>query len=309
VQEFDLIREYFTWPSAQGSVVLGVGDDGAVCDVEPGCQLVTSIDTLIAGVHFPESTSAADIAHKALAVNLSDMAAMGALPKHFTLALTMPKVDQPWLQDFSQSLKRLSEKFGVNLIGGDTTRGSLSITISIIGWVEDGKSLRRSGAQIGDGVYVSNTIGNAAFSLWQLQNNDTPDSACLAKLNRPVPQVELGCSLRGVASSCIDISDGLGQDLSHVLKASKVGARVEVGRIPLTKTLTDHVKKQSDWSLVLNGGDDYELCFTVPEKNQAMLSGISKRCGVKITQIGVVCPSGGLDIVGAKNIGKSYQHF
>jgi thiamine-monophosphate kinase len=309
VQEFDLIREYFTWSSDQSSVVLGVGDDGAICSVEPGYGLVTSIDTLIAGVHFPESTGATDIAYKALAVNLSDMAAMGALPKYFTLALTLPEMDPSWLQNFSQSLKQLSEQFGVSLIGGDTTRGSLSITISIIGWIEHSEALRRSGAKIGDGIYVSNTIGDAAFSLWQLQNNDIPDSDCFAKLNRPMPQVELGRSLRGVASACIDISDGLVQDLSHILKASQVGARVEAEQIPLTKVLTDHVTKQSDWSLVLNGGDDYELCFTVPEKNQEMLGDISKRCDVKITQIGVICESGVLEIVGAKNIGKSYQHF
>jgi len=309
MHEFDLIREYFTWTVEQSSVVLGVGDDGAICDVESGYQLVTSIDTLIAGVHFPEYTSAADIAHKALAVNLSDIAAMGALPKYFTLALTLPEVDQSWLQEFSQSLRKLSEQFGVSLIGGDTTRGSLSITISIIGWVEDGRALRRSGAQVGDGVYVSNTIGDAAFALWQLNKNEKPDNGCLVKLNRPLPQAELGHSLQGVASACIDISDGLEQDLSHILKASEVGAEIDVGQIPLTKVLTEHVTKQSDWSLVLNGGDDYELCFTVPEKNQAMLGDISKHCDVKITQIGVICASGDLEIIGATNIGQSYQHF
>ena len=152
-------------------------------------------------------------------------------------------------------------------------------------------------------------IGDAAFSLWQLNNNDAPDSGCLVKLNRPMPQVELGRSLQGIASACIDISDGLKQDLCHILKASKVSARIEVEKIPLAKVLTDHVNKKNDWSLVLNGGDDYELCFTVPVKNQTMLSGISKRCGVKITQVGVICESGDLEIVGAKNIGRSYQHF
>lgn len=309
MREFDLIRKYFTWSSSQNLVVLGVGDDGAICNVELGYQLVTSIDTLIAGVHFPESTSAADIAYKALAVNLSDIAAMGALPKYYTLALTMPEVSQPWLQDFSQSLKNLSEKFSVNLIGGDTTKGPLSITISIVGWVESGKALRRSGAQIGDGIYVSNTLGDAAFALWQLNNNNKPDNDCLEKLNRPTPQVELGRSLQGIASACIDISDGLEQDLSHILKASKVGAKVEVGHIPLTKVLINHVKKQNDWSLILNGGDDYELCFTVPKNNQALLGNISKHCGVKITQIGVICESGDLEIIGATNIGQSYQHF
>jgi len=309
MHEFDLIREYFTWPSDENSIALGVGDDSAICDIESGYQLVTSIDTLIAGVHFPESTSASDIAYKALAVNLSDIAAMGALPKYFTLALTVPKVDQSWLKDFSRSLKQLSEQFGVSLIGGDTTKGPLSITISIFGWVESGEALRRSGAQIGDGIYVSNTIGDAAFALWQLNNNDVPIKGCLVKLNRPTPQIDLGRALVGVGSACIDVSDGIEQDLSHILKASSVGAKIDAGKIPLTKVLVDYVKKYNDWSLVLNGGDDYELCFTVSKNNQAMLGDISKRCGVKITQIGVICESVGLEIVGAKNIGKSYQHF
>ena len=309
MQEFDLIREYFTWPSGDNSIALGVGDDAAILDIEPDYQLVSSIDTLISGVHFPESTCAADIAHKALAVNLSDIAAMGAIPKYYTLALTLPEVNKNWLQDFSQSLKQLSKKFGVSLVGGDTTKGALSITISIMGWVEKGGALQRSGAQIGDGVYVSSTIGDAALALWQLNNNEIPTHNCLEKLNRPTPQVLLGRSLQSVATACIDVSDGLEQDLSHILTASKVGSEIDVSKIPLTDELTNHVEKQKDWSLVLNGGDDYELCFTVPQKNQAILSDISKRCGVKITQIGVICESSRLKIVGAKNVGKSYQHF
>tara|TARA_B110000914_G_scaffold222681_2_gene236655 strand:+ start:2129 stop:3058 length:930 start_codon:yes stop_codon:yes gene_type:complete len=309
MHEFDLIREYFTWTSDEKSIILGVGDDSAICDFESGYQFVTSIDTLIEGVHFPQTTTAADIAYKTLAVNLSDIAAMGALPKYFTLALTVPKIDQSWLKDFSHSLRALSEQFGVSLIGGDTTKGPLSITISIIGWVESGKALHRSGAQIGDGIYVSNTIGDAAFALWQLNNNDVPDKGCLTKLNRPTPQVNLGRSLVDVSSACIDISDGLEQDLSHVLKASSVGAKIDVGKIPLTKVLTNYVKKHDDWSMVLNGGDDYELCFTVPKNNQILLDDISKSCNVKITQIGVICESIGLEIIGTKIIGKSYQHF
>jgi len=309
MHEFDLIRKYFIWSTNQTSVVLGVGDDGAICDIESGYQLVSSIDTLIAGVHFPQTTSAADIAHKALAVNLSDIAAMGALPKYYTLALTLPEVNQPWLRDFSQSLKQLSKQFNISLIGGDTTKGNLSITISIMGWIESGKALRRSGAQIGDGVYVSNTLGSAAFALWQLNNNEVPDVTNLKSLNRPIPQLELGRSLQGIASACIDISDGLEQDLSHILVASNVGAVIEVEKLPINRVLAKRILKDGDYSLPLNGGDDYELCFTVPEKNQAMLGDIAKHCGIKITQIGVICASGGLEIVGAKNIGKSYQHF
>jgi len=309
MREFDLIKQYFTWGENDSSITLGVGDDCAVGDIDTGYQFVSSIDTLISGVHFPQETSAADIAFKALAVNLSDIAAMGAIPKHYTLALTLPEVDKAWLQDFSQSLKQLSQQFGVSLIGGDTTRGVLSITISIVGWVENGKALLRSGAKIGDGIFVSNTIGDAALALRQLKGNDSPNLDCLAKLNRPTPQVELGLSLLGVASACIDISDGLEQDLSHILSRSNVGALIEVDKIPLSVPLMDYVSESKDWSPVLSGGDDYELCFTVPSNKQSMLANIASKCDVKITQIGFIRDSAGLEVKGAQNVGESYQHF
>lgn len=309
MNEFGLIGKYFSWPSNQSSVELSVGDDAAVLNVEGGYQIVTSIDTLIAGVHFPQNTAAADIAYKALAVNLSDLAAMGAIPKYFTLALTIPEVDVHWLEGFSRSLQKLSEKFGVSLIGGDTTKGPLSITISIIGWVENNTALMRSQAQIGDGVFVSNSIGDAALALLQLNSDHSVDAHCLQRLNRPYPQVELGRSLRGVASACIDISDGLEQDLSHILTSSRVGATIEVEKLPISQASAEHVRQQNDYTLALNGGDDYELCFTVPKQNQAALAGISKCCGVNITQIGVICESAGLEIVGVKSAGSSYQHF
>lgn len=309
MNEFDLIGKYFTWPSNLTSAELSVGDDAAVCNVEPGYQIATSIDTLISGVHFPKDTSAADIAYKALAVNLSDLAAMGAIPKYYTLAITMPVVDTLWLEEFSHSLRQLSKEFDVSLIGGDTTRGSLSITISIVGWIESNTALLRSKAQIGDGVFVSNTIGDAALALYQLNSNTPLNARCLQKLNQPYPQIELGRSLRGIASSCIDISDGLEQDLSHILKSSQVGAIIQVEKLPISSVLTEHVQKHGDYDLPLNGGDDYELCFTVSPQNQAALSGISQRCGVKITQIGSICESAGLEVVGVENAGSSYQHF
>lgn len=305
--EFDLIDKYFTWASKSKSVLLSIGDDGAVLQTKKDFQLVTSIDTLVSGVHFFKDTAAADIAYKALAVNLSDLAAMGALPKFYTLAITMPDLDSYWLEEFSQSLKKISREFALDLVGGDTTRGPLSITISIFGWVEKNMALKRSGANIADDIYVSNTIGDAAFALSFL---DTAKQDLLKRLHRPSARVNLGRSLIGVASSCIDISDGLQQDLSHILKSSKVGAIIELKNIPLKKVVADYVTKNNDWSLVLNGGDDYELCFTAASDKRDLIQKISSTCNVKISKIGTICNNKKLEIVGDINkTAKSYQHF
>jgi len=309
MNEFDLIREYFTWPIKDSSVELGVGDDAALFSLEQDYQLVTTTDTLIEGVHFSASTTAKDIAHKSLAVNLSDIAAMGAKAKYFTLAITLPKIDKSWLKEFSNSLRKLSERYEVSLIGGDTTRGSLTITITMIGIVESSKALTRSGARLGDGVYVSGTIGDAGFCFWKLSNGLIPSNQELKKLNRPTPRIELGLELKNLASACIDISDGLEQDLSHILKASSVGAVIEVEKIPISELLHVHIKDTNDWSIPLCSGDDYELCFTVPEDNEEALKMISESCNVKITKIGVISESLGLQIEGFDGPRKSYQHF
>ena len=309
MNEFDLIREYFTWPIKDPSVVLGVGDDAAIFNQEQGYQLVTTTDTLTEGVHFSASTPAKDIAHKSLAVNLSDIAAMGAKAKYFTLALALPKIDKSWLQEFSDSLKQLSGNYEVSLIGGDTTRGSLNITITMFGIVENSKAMKRSGARPGDGVYVSGTIGDAGFCFWKLSNGLIPSNQELKRLNCPIPRVELGLVLKNLASACIDVSDGLEQDLSHILKASSVGAVIEVEKIPISEALLGHIKDTNDWSIALCGGDDYELCFTVPEDNEETLKMISESCNVKITKIGVVSESLGLQIEGFDGPRKSYQHF
>ena len=309
MNEFDLIRDYFTWPIKDPSVTLGVGDDAALFSPEQGYQLVTTTDTLTEGVHFSANTSAKDIAHKSLAVNLSDIAAMGAKAKYFTLAITLPKIDKSWLQEFSDSLRQLSEYYKVSLIGGDTTRGSLTITITMIGIVESSKALIRSGARPGDGVYVSGTIGEAGFCFWKLSNGLVPSNQELKRLNCPTPRIELGLELKNLASACIDISDGLEQDLSHILKASSVGAVIEVEKIPISEALLGHIKDTNDWSIPLCGGDDYELCFTIPEGNEEVLKKISKSCNVNITRIGVVTESLGLKIKGFDGPRKSYQHF
>jgi len=240
---------------------------------------------------------------------LSDIAAMGAKPKYFMLAITLPKIDQPWLKEFSDSLKQLSMHYNVSLIGGDTTRGPLNINITMIGVVEKSKALTRSGARPGDGVYVSGTIGDAGFCFWKLSNDLVPVNQELKRLNTPTPRVELGLKLKNIASACIDISDGLEQDLSHILKSSSVGAVIKVAKIPISKALYVHIKDTNDWSIPLCGGDDYELCFTIPEGNEEDLKKISESCNVKITKIGVINESLGLEIEGFNGPRKSYQHF
>jgi len=309
MNEFDLIREYFTWPIKDPSVTLGVGDDAALFNLEQGYQLVTTTDTLVEGVHFSASTPAKDIAHKSLAVNLSDIAAMGAKAKCFTLAITLPKIDKSWLKEFSDSLRQLSGHYEVDLIGGDTTRGSLTITITMFGIVESSKALTRSNARPGDGVYVSGTIGDAGFCFWKLSNDLVPSNQEIKRLNRPTPRLELGLALKNLASACIDLSDGLEQDLSHILKASSVGAIIEVEKIPISEVLLDHIKGTNDWSIPLCGGDDYELCFTIPEGNEEALKKVSEFCNVNITRIGVVSESLGLQVKGYDGLRKSYQHF
>ena len=309
MNEFDLIHDYFTWPIKDPSVTLGVGDDAAIINLEQGYQLVTTTDTLIEGVHFSANTPAKDIAHKSLVVNLSDIAAMGAKAKYFTLALSIPKIDQSWLQDFSDSLRYLSEQYEVSLIGGDTTRGPLNITITMIGVVERLKALTRSGARPGDGVYVSGTIGDAGLCFWKLSNDLIPSNLELKRLNCPTPRVETGLLLKNLASACIDVSDGLEQDLSHILKASSVGAVIEVEKIPISKALLSHIKDTNDWSIPLCGGDDYELCFTIPKDNEEALKKLSKSCNIKITKIGVINESLGLQIEGFDGPRNSYQHF
>ena len=309
MNEFDLIHEYFTWPIKDPSVTLGVGDDAALLNLEQGYQVVTTIDTLVEGVHFSASTPAKDIAHKSLAVNLSDIASMGAKAKYFTLAITLPKINKSWLQEFSDSLRQLSGQYEVSLVGGDTTRGPLNITITLIGIVESSKALTRSGARPGDSIYVSGTIGDAGFCLWKLSNGLIPSNQELKRLNCPIPRVELGLVLKNLASACIDVSDGLEQDLSHILKASSVGAIIEVEKIPISEALQGHIQDTNDWSIPLCGGDDYELCFTTSEANKEALKKVSESCNVNITRIGVITESLGLQIEGFDGPRKSYQHF
>jgi len=309
MDEFQLIQNYFNWPLTDPSVELGVGDDAAIFNLDPGYQLVTTTDTLLEGVHFFKEDSPENVAYKSLAVNLSDIAAMGATAKYFVLAITLPKLDEIWLKKFSESLKETSNKYNISLIGGDTTRGPLNITITMIGVVEKSKVIKRSAAQIGDNIYVSGEIGDAALCLKKINEGEKPDKAEMIKLNRPIPRLELGSALKGIASSCIDISDGLEQDLSHIIRASQVGAIIDVQKLPLSQSMVKYIEGSDDWSFTLCGGDDYELCFTASENLNSEIINIAKICKIRITKIGVISDSRTLKIKGYDGQSKSYQHF
>lgn len=310
--EFDLIRRYFTSLGVAEGVALGVGDDGAVLDIPPGHQLVSVMDTLVAGVHFPEDTAPFDIGYRALAVNLSDLAAMGAEPRWFTLALTLPKADEAWLAGFAAGLRSLAERFGIALVGGDTTRGPLTITVQAEGLVPRGQVLKRSGARPGDGIYVTGTLGDAAAGLALHQGRLQADGDTAAFLRsrffRPEPRVQTGLALRGLATACIDVSDGLLQDLGHVLAASGVGAKLDVDRLPLSAAL-DVLPRQEAVKLALSAGDDYELCFTRPDDRGPVL-----RTGAVITRVGEIIQASGLYLESAAEfnaafVSKGWQHF
>ncbi|ABL02181.1 thiamine-phosphate kinase [Candidatus Ruthia magnifica str. Cm (Calyptogena magnifica)] len=309
MNEFSLIETYFNW-GGSNLANLGIGDDCAVIDIDANYQLVTSVDTFIEGVHFPSNTSASDIAYKSLAVNLSDLAAVGARVKYFTLALTLPNINKKWLSQFSTSLKSLADEFGIVLVGGDTTKGMLSITINVTGVVKKNKALLRSSAQVGDLIFVSNTIGDAAYAWKQLQNNQTPSEYVINQFNRPKPQLFLGQQLSDIANACIDISDGLEQDLTHILTRSNVGASINLDDIPLTYEVKTYIEKTNDWCLVLAGGDDYELCFTAPVKNMNLLKALQNKNNITVTQIGIINDSMALTKIGFFDKQCcSYQHF
>jgi thiamine-monophosphate kinase len=277
--EFDLIRRFFTEQSVRRSdVVLGIGDDAALLSPPAGASLVVSTDTLIAGVHFPVDTDAHAVGYKALAVNLSDMAAMGAEPAWISLAISLPEKDNAWLTEFSRGLFALASEFDVQLIGGDTTRGPLCLSVQILGFVPEGQALRRSGAQAGDGVFLTGTIGDAGLGLLLKQGRQPApqpidkDSSryLIQRLEYPTPRIAAGLALRGLATSAIDISDGLAADLGHVLTASAMGADIEIDRLPLSEAFRS-LAAQGDWRQAISAGDDYELCFTAPMALEAAI--------------------------------------
>ena len=315
--EFDVIARYFhhVFPK-RAEIILGIGDDAALCTVPTGMQLAVAIDTLVEGVHFPSTTSPKDIGYKALAVNLSDIAAMGAIPAWMTLALTCPPVEEIWLSEFSRGLLELAEATQVSLIGGDTTRGPLTVTVQLAGWVPPQQALQRRGAKPGDGIYVTGNLGDAGLGLASVQKRVAlPIQAqqyVESRLNRPTPRWKEGQALRGIANSAIDISDGLIADLGHILTASGVGARLQLETLPLSSVLREHLSINAAWNLALSAGDDYELCFTVPQSREGALSealavNSYTRVGTIEGALGLRCFEGEKPVFNPQKTG--YQHI
>ena len=307
--EFDLIARYFTRPVKKAA--LGVGDDCAIINSSPGMQLAISSDMLVEGQHFFSDVSPYSLGHKALAVNLSDLAACGATPVGFTLALALPRVDEAWLQEFSSGLWALADAHGCELLGGDTTQGPLNICITVFGEVPRGRALLRSGAQVDDDIYVSGMLGDARLALDALQGKIELPREILAqarqRLELPTPRVALGTALRGVATSSIDISDGLVGDLGHILKASGVGAQIDTNiamNLIASCARIDWIKGQfnaeKQLQMVLSGGDDYELAFTSPPTARQAVHAASVSSQTPVTRIGVIQSQPGLRLVNGR---------
>ena len=292
LSEFELIRRYFTHRARHA--VLGVGDDAALVNVRRGSELVISADMLVAGRHFFRDADPYWLGHKALAVNLSDLAAMGALPRWATLALALPDVDTRWLAEFARGFMALARRHAVDLIGGDTTRGPLNICVQIMGEVPHGKALRRDAARCGDDIWASGTLGDAALALAASKRRIILRPAelarCAARLHRPQPRIALGLKLRGVARAAIDISDGLLADLGHILERSGVAAEIELAALPASPILRRYLDRAAARNALLAGGDDYELCFTAPRRARERIARISRRERIALTRIGSVHP-------------------
>ena len=310
--EFEIIRRYFTrQPVSREEVLTGIGDDAAVVRPPSDRELLLCIDTLVAGVHFPLATPAAAIGHKALAVNLSDLAAMGAEPVWATLALTLPEPDPGWLEAFSDGFFALAGRYGVQLIGGDTTRGPLTVTVQAHGVSPPGQVLHRAGALPGDRIYVTGTLGDAALAL-RIPGAVPEDLR--RRLDFPEPRIEAGRQLRALASAAIDVSDGLLADLDHILEASRLGARIEFSALPVSPALRNHLQHPAAKQCTLSGGDDYELCFTAPVARHDEILDIAARLELPLTAIGTVVTGRGclvLDTAGNPiNMESSgYDHF
>ncbi|UBB19487.1 thiamine-phosphate kinase [Comamonas odontotermitis] len=321
--EFDLIAKYFKRPVRRAA--LGVGDDCALLAPVPGMQLAISCDMLVQGRHFFADVDPHALGHKALAVNLSDLAASGAAPRAFTLALALPQVEEAWLQGFAQGLFALADAHGCELIGGDTTQGPLNICITVFGDVPAGQALLRSGAQAGDDIYVSGNLGDARLALEALLGYITLPAQALAaareRLERPTPRVALGTALRGIANSALDVSDGLLGDLSHILQASQVGAEIhleDATKLIASSALWESAVSGFDQNLLqqctLAGGDDYELCFTAAVSKRAAVQAASATAQTPVHRIGRITATPGLRVLDAQGQPvaqhwRSFDHF
>ena len=312
--EFDLIARIRARVGERADVVLGIGDDAAVLTVPADRQLVVAMDTLNAGVHFPAETAPADIGWKALAVNLSDLAAMGALPAWCTLSLSLPEGDAAFVDGFLDGFLSLAVAYDVALVGGDTTRGPLSVCVTVHGFVEPGRALRRAGAQVGDDVWTSGTLGDAAAALVRWRAGVAVEPALRGRLDRPAPRVALGRGLVGLAHAAVDVSDGLVADLGHVCVASGVGAQIDVDALPASDALLAGFDGDLRRELQATGGDDYELCFTASVSVRDAVEDAARDAGVSVKRIGRIVAGEGVaastegGVAWTAHVG-GYRHF
>lgn len=317
--EFEIIKRFFTSGSFNKSkdVVLGPGDDCAIVVVPDGMRLAYSIDTQVAGVHFPEHSSADIVAFRSLGSSVSDLAAMGARPHVFTIALTIPESDADWLAEFSAALAEMANDLDIVLVGGDLTRGPLSVTIQVSGLLPARCALTRAGARVDDDIYISGTVGDARagleYALQQKPCNSPESEYLLGRYCRPQPRLELGQKLLTVASAAIDVSDGLVADLAHITEMSGVGAKLETGQLPLSDALMQCVPTELILEYALSGGDDYELCFTAAPEFRSDVSEIASLTGVPLSRIGRITSGTGIRCIDAEGdlikVNKGYQHF
>ncbi len=306
--EFGIIQRFFARKTiTNSSTRLGIGDDCALLAIPDGYELAVTTDTMVENVHFFAGTDPEQLGHKLLAVNLSDLASMGAKPISVMLALTMPNVNEVWLTAFARGFLTLAERYGVDLIGGDTTSGALTLTVQAMGLIPRGQALLRSTAMPGDFIYLSGNLGDAGLGLKITQGYYCayPDLA-LNRFNMPIPRIETGQALVNVARTCIDLSDGLASDLGHILEQSQVGASINWEDLPLSDAVRNYIEITGDWLMPLLAGDDYELCFTVSPENAAKVP-------VSCSKIGVIEANSGLRLIKSGTIQllkvKGYEHF
>jgi thiamine-monophosphate kinase len=321
VNEFELIERFFSRPPRSKSVALGVGDDAALLVPAPGCEIAVSVDMLVEGRHFFGGTDPAGLGHKTLAVNLSDLAAMGATPRWALLAGALPDDDPEWIAAFARGFYALADAHGVDLVGGDTTRGPRNLCVTILGEVPMGEALRRDGARPGDDLYVSGALGDAALAVAALGGRTTLDDGALdatrARLELPQPRVSLGLALRGLASAAIDVSDGLTGDLAHILQRSKVGAEVALAAVPRSSALAAKLggaERALALGCLLAGGDDYELLFTAPPLAAPRIAEIATELSLPLTRIGSIAKKAVLVVMDERGVPLStlphaYDHF
>ncbi len=303
MDEFEIIDRYFLHGSYPADVVVGIGDDGAVVKNQAGEETVLATDTLVESVHFPVGTSALDLGHKSLAVNLSDLAAMGAVPRWALLSLVLPHAEEDWLSQFSLGFMSLAEQYSVALIGGDTCSGPLCITVTVAGTLPVGTAITRSGASPGDQIWVSGSLGDASIGLGIIQAGadqaDPNQLWLMRRLNAPEPRVTLGCSLRGLASAAIDLSDGLLADLGHILhRSGGLGAVLDVSLLPVSPAASAVCGDRAARSSALAGGDDYELCFTAPRRYETKIEALEQEKASKTKKIGEICAGEGIRLIG-----------